>query len=86
MAYKSLSQIVDTIHKEARPDLKLLTIKDITTDLNQVENSIRLYSLTGNGSFLRSYRLLGDSIQKKLKLLSELAIPGSEEITHIDCQ
>lgn len=84
MAYKSLSQIVDTIHKEARPDLKLLTIKDITTDLNQVENSIRLYSLTGNGSFLRSYRLLGDSIQKKLKLLSELAIPGSEEITHID--
>jgi len=84
MAYESLSQIVDTIHKEARPDLKLLTIKDITTDLNQVENSIRLYSLTGNGSFLRSYRLLGDSIQKKLKMLSEYAVPGSEEIEHID--
>ena len=84
MAFESLSQIVDTIHKEARPDLKLLTIKDITTDLNQVENSIRLYSLTNNGGFLRSYRQLGDSIQKKLKMLSEYAIPGSEEISHID--
>ncbi len=84
MAYQSLAQIVDTIHKEARPDIKLLTIKDITSDLNQVENSIRLYSLTGNGSFLRSYRQLGDSIQKKLKILSNYTIPGSEEISHID--
>lgn len=84
LAYQSLSEIVDTIHKEARPDLKLLTIKDITSNLNQVENSIRLYSLTGNGSFLKPYRQLGDSIQKKLKMLSEYAIPGSEEIAHID--
>ncbi len=84
MAYESLAQIVETIHKEARPDIRLLTIKDITSDLNQVENSIRLYSLTNNGAFLRSYRQLGDSIQKKLKMLSEYAIPGSEEISHID--
>jgi Signal transduction histidine kinase len=84
LAYESLAQIVETIHNEARPDLTLLTIKDITSDLNQVENSIRLYSLTGNGSFLRSYRQLGDSIQKKLKTLSEYALPGSEEISHID--
>ena len=84
LAYESLSQIVETIHNEARPDLTLLTIKDITSDLNQVENSIRLYSLTGNGSFLRSYRQLGDSIQKKLEILSEYALPGSEEISHID--
>ena len=84
MAYQSLSQIVDTIHKEARPDLKLLLIKDIASDLNEVENNIRLYSLTANPSFLRSYRQLGDSIQKKLKTLSEYSVPGSEEILHID--
>jgi len=84
MAYQSLSQIVDTIHKEARPDLKLLLIKDIASDLNEVENTIRLYSLTGNSSFARSYRQLGDSIQRKLKTLSGYADPGSEEILHID--
>jgi signal transduction histidine kinase/CheY-like chemotaxis protein/HPt (histidine-containing phosphotransfer) domain-containing protein len=84
LAYQSLSKIVDTIHNEARPDLKLLLIKDIATDLSQVENTIRLYSLTTNPSFLRSYRQLGDSIQKKLKTLSEYSVPGSEEISHID--
>jgi len=84
LAYQSLSKIVDTIHKEARPDLKLLLIKDIASDLNEVENTIRLYSLTGNASFARSYRQLGDSIQKKLKTLSEYSDPGSEEILHID--
>jgi len=84
LAYQSLSKIVDTIHKEARPDLKLLLIKDIATDLNEVENTIKLYSLTGNLSFARSYRQLGDSIQKKLKTLYEYSDPGSEEISHID--
>jgi len=84
LAYQSLSKIVDTIHKEARPDLKLLLIKDIASDLSEVENTIRLYSLTGNSSFARSYRQLGDSIQKKLKTLSGYSDPGSEEILHID--
>lgn len=84
LAYQSLSQIVDTVHKEARPDLKLLLIKDISSDLREVENTIRMYSLTGNSSFLRSYRQLGDSIQLKLKTLSGYSVPGSEEITHID--
>ena len=84
LAYQSLSQIVETIHKEARPDLKLLLIKDISSDLNEVENTIRLYSLTGNASFSRSYQQLGDSVQRKLKTLSGYADPDSEEILHID--
>ena len=41
LAYQSLTKIVDTIHKAARPDLKLLLIKDIANDLNEVENTIR---------------------------------------------
>ena len=36
LAYKSLSEIVDTIHNEACPDLKLLLIKDISSDLSEV--------------------------------------------------
>ncbi|MDP3173646.1 MAG: hypothetical protein Q8M88_04345, partial [Phenylobacterium sp.] len=62
LAYQSLSKIVDTIHKEARPDLKLLLIKDIAADLNEVENTIRLYSLTSDTSFLHPYRQLGADI------------------------
>lgn len=84
LAYQSLSKIVDTIHKEARPDLKLLLIKDIASDLNEVENTIRLYSLTGDTKFLHPYRKLDVAIQEKLSTLANYAVPGSEEILHID--
>ena len=84
LAYQSLSKIVDTIHKEARPDLKLLLIKDIASDLNEVENTIRLYSLTGDTSFLIPYRQLDAVIQEKLSILANYADPGSVEMLHID--
>ncbi len=84
LAYQSLSKIVDTIHKEARPDLKLLLIKDITSDLTEVENTIRLYSLSGDASFIKPYKQLNTSIQEKLSELGVYAVPGSTEMQHID--
>ncbi|HEY3373328.1 MAG TPA: hypothetical protein VGK10_20965, partial [Prolixibacteraceae bacterium] len=84
LAYQSLSKIVDTIHKEARPDLKLLLIKDIAADLNEVENTIRLYSLTGDTMYRHPYRKLGNNIQEKLNSLAQYAIPGSDDMINID--
>ncbi|MBW8333177.1 MAG: response regulator [Prolixibacteraceae bacterium] len=83
-AYESLSKIVDTIHKEARPDLKLLLIKDIASDLNEVENTIRLYSLTGDATFIKPYEQQNTTIQQKLTDLEVYAAPGSIEMFHID--
>ncbi|MEN6453703.1 MAG: hypothetical protein ABFD10_05540, partial [Prolixibacteraceae bacterium] len=48
LVYSSLSEIVDSIHKESRPDSRLLLLKDIASDLTGVENSVRMYSLTGD--------------------------------------
>jgi len=84
LAFQSLSKIVDTIHKEARPDLKLLLIKDIAADLNEVENTIRLYSLTGDTIYRHPYRQLENTIQIKLNSLAAYAIPGSDDIGNID--
>jgi len=84
LAWQSLSKIVDTIHKEARPDLKLLLIKDIASDLNEVENTIRLYSLTGDVTFIKPYKQLNTEIQGKLSDLEVYAVPGSTEMLHID--
>ena len=84
LAFQSLSRIVGTISKETRPDLKLLLIKDIATNLNEVENTIRLYSLTGDTLFLHPYRQLDTTIQNKLNLLAKYAIPGSKDIISID--
>ncbi len=84
LVYQSLSHIVDSIHKEARPDFKLLLIKDIANDLNEVENSVRLYSLTEDPNYIYAYDKLNDSIQNKLNDLEDYAIPGSNEIQVID--
>jgi signal transduction histidine kinase/CheY-like chemotaxis protein/HPt (histidine-containing phosphotransfer) domain-containing protein len=84
LAFQSLSRIVDTIHKEARPDLKLLLIKDIAANLNEVENTIRLYSLTGDTNYLSPYRQLDTTIQERLNSLAVYAIQDSQDMIQID--
>lgn len=84
LAWQSLSKIVETIHKEARPDLKLLLIKDIASDLDEVENNIRLYNLTGDATFIKPYKQLNTAIQEKLSELEVYTITGSSEMDHID--
>ena len=84
LVYQSLTKIVDSIHKEARPDFKLILIKDIASELNEVENTVRLYSLTGDVSFFHPYQKLNESIQVKLNNLKDYALPESAEIRQID--
>ncbi|WP_163714730.1 ATP-binding protein [Mangrovibacterium lignilyticum] len=84
LVYKSLSEIIDSIHREARPDYKLLLIKDISAELNEVENSVRLYSLTGNENYIYRFHKLNNSVQEKLTNLEDYAIPESEEVQKID--
>lgn len=84
LVYQSLSGIVRSIHQEARPDLKLLLIKDIASNLNEIENTIRLFSLSGDNAFLRPQKKLNAAIQEQLTALNEYAIPGSTDKIHID--
>ncbi|WP_372776687.1 ATP-binding protein [Mangrovibacterium sp.] len=84
LVYQSLSQIIDSIHKEARPDFKLLLIKDISAELTEVENSVRLYSLTANENYIYKFHDLNKSVQEKLTDLEDYAIPESAEILQID--
>lgn len=83
-AYQSMSEIVETIHKEARPDLKLLLIKDISSDLNEVENTIRLYTLSGDVTLLKSFQELNNEISDKLTQLQNYAVQGSGEKENLD--
>lgn len=84
LVYHSLSRIVDSIHKETRPDFKLLLLKDIASDLTEVENTVRLYSLTGDPAFITPYRQVNASVQEKLNNLKDYEIPGSDEAQLID--
>jgi signal transduction histidine kinase/CheY-like chemotaxis protein/HPt (histidine-containing phosphotransfer) domain-containing protein len=84
LVYQSLSQIVDSIHKEARPDFKLLLIKDIESDLSAVENTVRLYNLTREEKYFHPYRQINQSIQEKLTALEDYSLTSEEEKIQID--
>lgn len=62
MVYSSLSQIVNSIYREALPDYKLVVIKNITLDLSEIQNSIELYTYTKEKTYLTNY----DNVKKRL--------------------
>ncbi len=83
-AYKSLSEIVDSVHREARPDNKLFLIKDISSDLLVVENNVRLYVLTNNRKNLKTYDTLQSKITSNLQMLDKITAPAGEQRMLVD--
>lgn len=83
LSYKNLSQIVDSIHNEARPDYKLITIKEITSDLSDADNNVRLYSLTQESKYRESYHKIISKVNTNIDELLTLRGNDSSLLTHI---
>ena len=72
LAYRNLSLIVSSINIDIKPETRLLSIRDITTDLEKAENSVRIYTITRDSSDLRPYYIIISNIDDKVgKLRSE---------------
>ncbi len=69
LAYLNLSSIVASISVEVGPDQKLLTIREISMDLEKAENSIRMYSVTNNEKDLEPYYSVISEIDGKVNRL-----------------
>lgn len=82
--YKSLSEIVDSMLDETRPDHKLMLAKDVAADLNELENVVKLYSLSENNTYLRAYSDLSNSIVSKLSEFQNYTISDSADIHSTD--
>lgn len=67
--YQSLSRIAGLVHSEARPDLLLTQIRDVTSDLSEVENQARLYILTRDQENLQAFQSLYNSVENKIQAL-----------------
>jgi signal transduction histidine kinase/DNA-binding NarL/FixJ family response regulator/CHASE3 domain sensor protein/HPt (histidine-containing phosphotransfer) domain-containing protein len=55
VAFNSLSYIAESIQQQSRPDLTLVILKDIRSDILKVESNVKYYSLTGNSQYLNTY-------------------------------
>lgn len=71
LSYRNISSIVSSIHVDAAPDLRVLTIREISMDLEKAENSIRLYTVTSDSLDLRPYFRVIWHINEKIQRLRD---------------
>lgn len=72
LSYRNLSSIVSSIDVDTNPELRLISIRDITMDLDRAQNSIRIYTITDDSIALRPYMRIVSRLDDKMdKLRSE---------------
>lgn len=74
LSYSNLSSIVSSIHLDVKPELRLLSIREISMDLEKAQNSIRIYKITNDTTDLEPYYNIISNIDEKVsRLRSECA-------------
>jgi signal transduction histidine kinase/CheY-like chemotaxis protein/HPt (histidine-containing phosphotransfer) domain-containing protein len=72
LLYRNLSTIVSSINIDETPELRLLSIRDISMDIEKAGNSVRIYTVTKDPSDIKPYYAFISNIDKKVsKLRSE---------------
>ena len=67
LSYINLSSIVSSISVNVVPDRKLLSISEITMDLQKAENSIRMFSITNDNKDLDPFYAVISGIDDKIE-------------------
>ena len=72
LLYRNLSVIVSSIRIEETPELRLLSIREISMDIEKAGNSVRIYTVTKDPSDIKPYYAFISNIDNKVsKLRSE---------------
>jgi signal transduction histidine kinase/CheY-like chemotaxis protein/HPt (histidine-containing phosphotransfer) domain-containing protein len=69
LSYRNLSSIVSSIQVDIKPELRLLSIREISMDLEKAQNSIRIYSITNDTADLQPYYTIISNINRKVRRL-----------------
>jgi signal transduction histidine kinase/DNA-binding response OmpR family regulator len=83
-AYRTMTDIVKSVSDEAKPDLKLVLLKDILSDLSDAESSVKSYSITNNSSYLSPFYRATSSIDEKIQELNLLSRNDPDQQPIID--
>lgn len=84
LSYRSLSAIVSSIQYRSRPDLRLLAIREITSDLENAENSVRIYTYTRKRQDIEPYYAILAGLDDKIQHLRAASRNDSVLIVQID--
>ena len=71
MFYRNLSSIVSSIKIDESPELRLVGIREISTDIEKAGNSVRIYMASRNPADIRPYYTFISGIDEKIGTLRE---------------
>jgi signal transduction histidine kinase/CheY-like chemotaxis protein/HPt (histidine-containing phosphotransfer) domain-containing protein len=71
LSYRNLSAVVSSIRIDVNPRLKLLSIREISMDLEKAGNSVRLYTVTKNPADIKTYYTVISNIDEKVNRLAD---------------
>jgi len=69
ISYRNLSSIVSSVQTDVKPDLRLLSIREISMDLEKAQSSVRIYTITGDRADIRPYYNIISNIDEKVARL-----------------
>ncbi|HYX05832.1 MAG TPA: ATP-binding protein [Bacteroidales bacterium] len=72
IAYKSFTKLTNTIDNLAKPNVVLISLQDVLTNISKAETSIRSYASSGRKTHLNLYYSFIDSADTELTNLKEL--------------
>ena len=72
IAYKSFTKLTNTIDNLAKPNVVLISLQDVLTNISKAETSIRSYASSGRKTHLNLYYSFIDSADNELTNLKEL--------------
>ena len=84
LSFRSLSSIVASIQVKSAPDLRLVSIREITNDIDKAENSVRMYAHTGKQSDIEPYYTTIAEFDNKINSLRAASMEDTTLLMQID--
>lgn len=84
LSFRSLSSIVASIRVKSAPDLRLLTIREISNDIDKAENSVRMYIHTRKQKDIEPYYITIAEFDNKINSLRSVSPEDTILLTQID--
>jgi signal transduction histidine kinase/CheY-like chemotaxis protein/HPt (histidine-containing phosphotransfer) domain-containing protein len=84
LSYRNLSSIVTSIQVDVKPDLRLLSIREISMDLEKAQNSIRIYTSTHDTLDIKPYYTIISNIDEKVSRLRTECLNDSVVLQQTD--
>jgi signal transduction histidine kinase len=84
LSYRNISSIVSSINIDKKPERRLLSIREISMDLEKAQNCIRIYSVTKDPVDIKPYYKIISNIDEKVSRLRSECMNDSLLLSQTD--